>query len=159
MTQSEKKSIQDSKYITDGVLNVTFFSSGIIPFNTFKEIYNGKEDDITPSVIKDMVDQIQELKKRFTGLLNLSDNEPQLAMVVVEGDTCSVSEFFSRARRKLLKKKDQVQDLKRHQENLQKTFLQETFKIFPKDKIMPLENHLVFYPWSNRYHSSNVNHR
>ena len=80
-----------------------------------------------------MVDQIQELKKRFTGLLNLSDNEPQLAMVVVEGDTCSVSEFFSRARRKLLKKKDQVQDLKRHQENLQKTFLQETFKIFPKD--------------------------
>ena len=109
-----------------------------------------------------MVDQIQELKKRFTSLLNLSDKEPPLARVVVEGYTpfeCSVSEFFSRARRKLLKKKDQVQDLKRHQENLQKTFLQETFKIFPKDKIMPLENHLVFYPWSNRYYSSNVNHR
>ena len=101
-----------------------------------------------------MVDQIQELKKRLTSLLNLSDKEPTLAMVIVEGDTpfeCSVSEFFSRARRKLLKKKDEVQDLKRHQENLQKTVLQETLKIVHKVTIMPLENRRVFYPWSNTY--------
>ena len=96
------------------------------------EIYNGHEEDMTPSVIKDMVDQIQELKKRLTSLLNLSDKEPPLEMVIVEGDTpfeCSISEFFSRARRKLLKKKDEVQDLKIHQENLKKTVLQETLKI------------------------------
>ena len=30
------------------------------------EIYNGVEENMTPSVIKDMVDQIQELKKRLT---------------------------------------------------------------------------------------------
>ena len=108
------------------------------------KIYNGDEEDI-----KDMVDQIQELKKRLTSLLNLSDKEPPLEIVIVTGNTpfeCSISEFFSRFRRKLLKKKDEVQDLKRHQENLKKTVLQETLKIFPKVKIMPLENRRVFYP-------------
>ena len=48
-----------------------------------EEIYGGEDDDMTTSVIKDMVDQIQKLKRRFTGLLNLSDKEPPLTMVVV----------------------------------------------------------------------------
>ena len=87
-----------------------------------EEIYCGEDDDMTPSVIKDIVDQILELKRRVTGLLNLLDKEPPLTMVFVEGEKhfeCSVSEFLSRARRKLLKKKD----LKRHQENLQTRLL------------------------------------
>ena len=49
-----------------------------------EEIYGGEDEDMTPSVIKDMVDQIQELKRRFTALLNLSDKHPPLTMVIVE---------------------------------------------------------------------------
>ena len=30
-----------------------------------EEIYGGEDEDMTPSVIKDMVDQIQELKMKF----------------------------------------------------------------------------------------------
>ena len=79
-----------------------------------EEIYGSDELEMTPSVIKDLVDQIGELKKRFTTLVNLSDRAPPLDVVeVTYGDSpfeCSVQEFFAKARRMLLTKKDEIQD-------------------------------------------------
>ena len=120
-----------------------------------EEVYGGIDADMRPSVIKDLVDQVNDLKKRFTTIMNLSDDAPPLEAVEVnhgsEPFVCTVSEFFQKARRKLLMKKDLVQDWKRYQENMAKTILQETLKIFPKAKLVPLENRRVFYPWSNQY--------
>ena len=71
-----------------------------------EEIYGSDDTEMTQSVIKDLADQIGELTKRFTTLLNLSDK-----VEVTYGDSPFEMRFKTR---KGIKKTYRKQCCKRH---------------------------------------------
>jgi hypothetical protein len=41
-----------------------------------EEVFTATEIDLTPSVIKDFIDQLSDMKKRFTSIQSMDDHEP-----------------------------------------------------------------------------------
>ena len=116
--------------------------------------------DLSPSVLKDFLDQLGDLKKRLTNIRSMDDNEPPVTPIdVTEYDsdgeetvsTLTIEEFFSKMRRKLLHLKDKTTENKRKNENRDKVILTETLKTFPRAKLIGLESRRTFLPWQTRY--------
>ena len=85
------------------------------------EVCNAGSSDLSPSVLKDFLDQLSDLKKRLTNVRSLDDNEPPVTPIdVTEYDsdgeetisTLTIEEFFSKMRRKLLHLKDKTTESK-----------------------------------------------
>ena len=88
-----------------------------------QEVNDEVDGYIAPSVIKDLLDQLSNLSKRFLDIKLMSDIEPDIAPIpYIEEDSVDgsartlslpVGQFTYKIKRKLLELKDQVQDKKR----------------------------------------------
>jgi hypothetical protein len=96
-------------------------------------------------------------KKRMTAITSMTDRAVIFERITVVTTTerldVSADEFFKKARRKLLAQKDLIQDMKRVQQDREKTVLQEVLKTFPKVRLTPLNNRRDIVPWINRFQS------
>ena len=86
------------------------------------EVCNAGSSDLSPSVLKDFLDQLADMKKRLTNIRSMDDHEPPVVPIdVTEYDsdgeetvsTLTIEEFFSKMRRKLLHLKDKTTESKR----------------------------------------------
>ena len=127
-----------------------------------QEVNNEVEGYIAPSVIKDLLEQLSSLNKRFLEIKLMSDVEPNITPIPfteedsVDGSTRATSlpvgQFMYRIKRKLLELKDQMQDKKREEENRQKILLTEGLRLGPgRLKLLELENRSVILPYQERY--------
>ena len=111
------------------------------------DIYNDEPEEGSPSVIGDMVRQLEDLRKRMTSVNCMTDATLVYQRVLIATRTenldVSAEEFFRRARRKLLGLKDKVQDQKKAQQDRDKTILQETLNSLPKGKLCPMFHGLI----------------
>ena len=82
-----------------------------------EEVFTATETDLTPSVIKDFIDQLSDMKKRFTSIQSMDDHEPPVVPITItemdsDGEAfdreLTVAEFFFKIRRKLLHLKDKA---------------------------------------------------
>ena len=119
------------------------------------DIYNDEPTEDSPSVIGDMVRQVEELKKRMTAINCMTDAVVVYQRVTIVTRTedldLSAEEFFKKARRKLLGLKDKIQDQKKAQQDRDKTILQETLKSLPKGRLCTLRSRRDVVPWVNRF--------
>ena len=138
----------------------TYLRKDLVEFS--QEVNNEVEGYIAPSVIKDLLEQLSGLIKRFLEIKLMSDVDPDITPIPfteedsVDGSTRTISlpvgQFMYRIKRKLLELKDQVQDKKREEENRQKILLTEGLRLGPgRLKLIELENRSVILPYQERY--------
>ena len=48
-----------------------------------EEVFTATEIDLTPSVIKDFIDQLSDMKKRFTSIQSMDDHEPPVVPITI----------------------------------------------------------------------------
>ena len=93
----------------------------------------------------------------MTGIVNMTDLTVKFARVEVntekESFNLGAEEFLIKAKKKLLRKKDLIQETKIAKANKEKTVLTETLKIFPKSKLTALNTRRDIVPWLSRYQS------
>ena len=116
------------------------------------------DENLAPSVVKDMLGQLNGLSKRHLDIKLMVDTEPNISPIpYTEADPVDgslrttnlpVGQFTSRIKRRLLELKDQVQDRRREEENRAKIFLTEGLKLGPgRLKLRDLENRSVVLPY------------
>ena len=104
-----------------------------------QEVNDEVDGYIASSVIKELLDQLRNLSKRFLEIKLMSDVEPDIAPIpYIEKDSVDgsartlslpVGQFTYKIKRKLLELKDQVQDKRREEENRAKILLTEGLKL------------------------------
>ena len=119
----------------------TYLRKDLVEFS--KEVNNEMEGYIAASVIKDLLEQLSGLNKRFLEIKLMSDVEPDITPIPfteedsIDGSARTISfpvgHFMYRIKRKLLELKDQVQDKKREEENGQKILLTEGLRLGLED--------------------------
>ena len=92
----------------------------MLEINAFKrDVYGTTHDEMGPSVLKDFLDQLSDIRKKLSNIQSLDDVEiPVFPIEVMEADEegeeqvliFTVDEFIGRTRRKLLKLKDESQN-------------------------------------------------
>ena len=82
-----------------------------------RELYNDPEENLSPSVVHDLVFQIAELRKRMVQIRGMTDGDTGIRPITVtslsEYFTCNLSEFLQRAKKKILVKTDEMSDKKK----------------------------------------------
>ena len=127
-----------------------------------QDIYGEEEENLAPSVIRDMLDQLFELGKRYLGIRTMLDTDPKIESIPLrEYDSVTrsyrtpvytVSQFIHKIKKKLLKLQDEVRDKKREEENRSKILLTEGLKLGPgRLKLLDLENRSLILPYQDRY--------
>ena len=94
---------------------------------------------MAPSVIRDLLDQLSELSKRYLGIRTMMDSDPKIEPIPLrEFDpitrshrtpTYTVPQFIHKIKKKLLVLQDEVRDKKRGKENCDTLLLTEGLKL------------------------------
>ena len=124
------------------------------------DINDTPEQDLIVGVLKDFLDQLQELKKRRSELQALDSQELVMTSIqdIIEDEdagstvaTFSVPEWLTFKKRLLLWKKEISETQRRKLEMKEKILIQYTLRVSSKQKIQPLENRRLFLPWQSDF--------
>ena len=88
-----------------------------------KEAYDEDEEYMAPSVIRDLLDQLSELSKRYLGIRTMMDEDPKIDPISLrefdpitrshKTSSYSVPQYLHKFRKKLLILQDEQRDKKR----------------------------------------------
>ena len=121
-----------------------------------KEVYEEDEEQLAPSVIRDLLDQLSELSRRFLEIRTKMDEEPKIDPINLrefdpitmshKTSSLSVPQYLHKLRKKLLILQDEVRDKKREKENREKILLTEGLKLGPgRLRLLDLETASLGY--------------
>ena len=121
-----------------------------------KEVYEEDEEQVAPSVIRDLLDQLSELSRRFLEIRTKMDEDPKIDPISLrkfdpitmthKASSYSVPQYLHKLRKKLLILQDEVRDKKHEKENREKILLTEGLKLGPGClRLLDLEIVLSFY--------------
>ena len=127
-----------------------------------KEAYDEDEEYMAPSVIRDLLDQLSELSKRYLGIRTMMDKDPKIEPISLREfdpitrshrtSTYSVPQYIHKIKKKLLILQDEVRDKKREKENHEKILLTQGLKLGPgRLRLLDLENRSLILPYQDRY--------
>ena len=118
------------------------------------------EEDLIVGVLKDILDQLQELKKRRFQIQAMDSQELVMLDIqdVIEDEdggsttaTFTVPEWLIFKMRLLLRKREISETQSRKLEMKEKILIQDTLRVSSKQKIQPLENRRLFLPWQSDF--------
>ena len=106
-----------------------------------KEIFEEEEDEMAPSVIRDFLDQVTEISRRYLEIRTKSDEDPKIPPIPLkEFDPISTSyrtlnyaipSYLNKLKKKLLVLQDEIRDKRHEKENREKILLTEGLKLGP----------------------------
>merc|ERR1712215_338146 len=95
-----------------------------------KEVFEEEEDEMAPSVIRDLLDQVTEISRRYLEVRTKSDEDPKIPPIPLkEFDPISASyrtlnftipSYLNKLKKKLLVLQDEIKDKKHEKENREK---------------------------------------
>ena len=112
------------------------------------------------SIIKDYIDQLQELKRRLNQIQAMGEVEisfPNMTDTIIDEDgeplhqTSPSMSGFSSKRRNLLSRKDRLEVTNREDETKRKMLLQDAFRSSNRQKIQKLQRRKHFLSWQIDY--------
>ena len=127
-----------------------------------KEVFEEEVDQLAPSVIRDLLEQVSEISKRYLEIRTKMDEEPRIdpiglrefdpATMSHRTSSLSIPLYLNKLRKKLLILQDEVRDKKCEKENREKILLTEGLKLGPgRLKLLDLENRSLILPYQDRY--------
>ena len=126
-----------------------------------KEVFEEEVDQLAPSVIRDLLEQVSEISKRYLEIRTKMDEEPRIDPTGLrEFDPTTMSHrtftlpiplYLNKLRKKLLILQDEVRDKRREKENREKILLTEGLKLGPgRLKVLDFENCSLILPYQDR---------
>ena len=126
-----------------------------------KEVFEDEGDEIAPSVIRDLLEQVSEISRRYLEIRTKMDEEPKIAPIGLrEFDPTTMSYrtltfpiplYLNKLKKKLLILQDEVRDKRREKENHEKILLTKGLKLGPGClKLLDLEDHSLILPYQDR---------
>ena len=125
-------------------------------------MFEEEEDEMAPSVIKDLLDQVTEISRRQLEIRIKSDEDPKIPPIPLkEYDPISYSyrimnhtiqSYLIKLKKKLLVLQDNIKDKKREKENREKILFTEGLELGRgRLKLLDLENRSLILPYQDRY--------